>query len=290
MDRMTRRTLVGSGALVAAGVVAGGLIAGLARPEPEVTDRVRAKRVDEVPAEDPASELWSDAGALAVALLPQQAVPPTLAEAGVTELSVQALHDGTELALRLGWDDEERDDLNGIGRFGDAIAVQLPAAAGPSPSITMGAPGTPVHVIQWRAVWERDRVERTGVKTLYPGLARDEIPDDVLPADTAVLWYPGRAVGNAISASARSSSVQELIAEGFGSLTPLPEQRARGAAAWAQGRWTVTLGIPLERGVAGQTLEPGTRWPIAFAVWLGSHGNRGGRKHYADWTTIEVRA
>lgn len=291
MDRITRRALVGSGALVVAGVTLGGVLGALSkRPEAKVADRIRARRVDRVPADDPASEAWYEAAPIVVPVGPQQAVPPHLGEASIAELVVESLHDDDELALRLGWDDPEQDDLSGIGRFGDSVAVQLPIAAGAAPPITMGGPGAPVHVVQWRAVWQRDLVGRTGVETLFPGLARDEIPEDVLPEETAVLWYPGRAAGNAISAQERTSSIQELVAEGFGTLTPLPEQRARGAAAWADGRWTVTLGIPLDRGAAGAPLAAGTSWPIAFAVWAGSRGNRGGRKHFADWKTLEVRA
>jgi hypothetical protein len=38
----------------------------------------------------------------------------------------------------------------------------------------------------------------------------------------------------------------------------------------------------------GDALAPGTTWPVAFAVWLGSQENRGGRKHFADWQTLVV--
>jgi hypothetical protein len=291
MEPTTRRALIGSGALAVAGVTLAGVVGALAkRPEATVGDRIEARRLGEaVPAAEPASEAWYEAVPVVVPLLPQQVAPPFLERADVSQLLVEALHDGSELALRLGWDDPDQDDLSGIGRFGDAAAVQLPtAAAAAAPPITMGGPGAPVHVVQWRAVWQRDLVGRTGVETIYPNLVRDAVPDDVLPPETAVLWYPGRAAGNALSAVERSSSVEELVAEGFGSLTPLAEQRARGAAVWADGRWAVTLGIPLERGAVGQPLTPGTSWPLAFAVWLGSRGNRGGRKHFADWTTLEL--
>jgi hypothetical protein len=40
----------------------------------------------------------------------------------------------------------------------------------------------------------------------------------------------------------------------------------------------------------GDPLAPGTSWPIAFAVWLGSEENRGGKKHYAPWQTLVVEA
>jgi len=40
----------------------------------------------------------------------------------------------------------------------------------------------------------------------------------------------------------------------------------------------------------GEAIAPSSVWPVAFAVWLGSRGNRGARKHFADWVSCEVEA
>jgi hypothetical protein len=58
----------------------------------------------------------------------------------------------------------------------------------------------------------------------------------------------------------------------------------------AAGRWSVALGLPLVRGVSGAALEPGSVWPVSFAVWLGERKNRGSRKQYADWVELELEA
>jgi hypothetical protein len=37
-------------------------------------------------------------------------------------------------------------------------------------------------------------------------------------------------------------------------------------------------------------VEPGSTWPVAFAIWLGSKANRAGRKQYANWLSLELEA
>ena len=77
------------------------------------------------------------------------------------------------------------------------------------------------------------------------------------------------------------------MAEGFGSATSLAAQQARGAGEWRDGGWRVAVALPLARS-AGERLSPGTTWPVAFALWAGSAGDRGSRKHYADWVSVSL--
>ena len=50
----------------------------------------------------------------------------------------------------------------------------------------------------------------------------------------------------------------------------------------------MTVGLPTAREGLGAPLTPGEPWWVAFAVWLGSRQNRGGRKHYADWVPLRL--
>ena len=284
------------GFLIAAGAGAAGtalaaIVGRHERPKAKLATSFTAARVDGVPALDPGSDAWLEAAPILVALAPQQIATPFLPEAGIDALTVEALHDGRELAFRLTWADESADDLDGLARFHDACAVQLPALAGDlPPPVTMGGPGAPVHILQWRASWQRDIDEgRTGVETLYPYAVHDITPDDVL-AEKATPYYPGRFVLNPLSALTKRSSVEEVVAEGFGSVTGLAVQNARGAGGWESGEWRVTVALPLARGSGFDTVEPGSAWPVAFALWLGSKGNRGGRKHFADWVECRLEA
>jgi hypothetical protein len=152
----------------------------------------------------------------------------------------------------------------------------------------MGSAGGPVHILQWRASWQRDLVRRTGAKDVYPRLIRDLTPEELLGEEAGASWAAARAVGNPLASLERTSSVEELVAEGFGTLTPLATQRGSGAGVHEDGRWKVALALPLERGEAGDRLDPGSVWPVAFAVWRGHEENRGSRKHYADWVSLEL--
>jgi hypothetical protein len=292
--KLSRRAVLAAGA---AGVAGTGVAIGVALSsggEPEASAQMAASfRPGPVPSEDPASSSWKAAQPIRVAVLPQQLVPPTLHEASLDSLTVRALHNGRELAFLLEWRDADRDDLDGIARFRDAVAVQLPArSATTPPSITMGAPRNPVHILQWRATWQRDvdGESVTGLDELYPRAVRDLTPEELLGRRAAAPYYPGRAVGNPLSAATRSSPVEEIVAEGFGSVTALPAQRARGKGVHGNDRWRVALGLLMRRGAAGDPILAGSSWPVAFAVWLGSRGNRGARKHFASWITLDVEA
>jgi len=46
----------------------------------------------------------------------------------------------------------------------------------------------------------------------------------------------------------------------------------------------------MARGASGAPLDPGSRWPVSFAVWAGSEGNRGARKQFANWIDLELEA
>lgn len=299
-SKITRRdALLYGGAAVGGLAVGGAAVAGIAvavedRKGTEAVEGepIVARYVDgELPAEDPSSGAWRDARRLRIPIAAQQIVQPYLEKEGVTELGVRALASSVEVAFLLDWEDDSVDDLDGIRRYHDAVAIQLPMRAGSQPPpLTMGAPGDPVHILQWRATWQRDIDSggKTGVDQIYPEVVHDVMPDDVLPPETAQLYWVGREAGNPLSKVDRSTPVEEVVAEGFGTVTHLPNQFARGAGVHDDGRWRVVIAVPTARQGVGEALSPGTSWPIAFAVWLGSDENRGGRKHISTWHVLEI--
>ena len=275
--------VVGAGAVGAAGVL------GLFSSDEEPAGALVAHyRNGELPIEDPASAAWDDAVEALVPLLPQQIAPPYLDGAGTGDLRARALHNGKSVAFRLAWDDDSLDDLDGVRRYHDAIAVMLPAAPGEPPPITMGAKGKPVHILQWRATWQRDLAGKSGVDQIYPRVEHDVMPDDVLPPETASLYWVGREAGNPLSQVRRVTPVEQVVAEGFGTTTHIRDESARGKGVHDGAGWTVALGLPADRKDLGAALEPGQQWQIAFAVWLGDQENRGGRKHYANWLPFSL--
>jgi hypothetical protein len=289
MDGTSRRAFLAAAGLSAAGVAIAAVVGARERPAAQLAGRVSVKRIDDdLPLLDPGSDLWLEADPVLVPLLPQNIVQPGLETADVAQIEVEALHNGREIGLRISWDDAVVDDIDGLAVFRDAVAIQLPMAAGAPPPITMGAAGAPVHILQWRATWERDIGDRAEVQDVYPFAVHDVPPDDILPEAQAVLYYPGRAVGNPLSELLRTTSIEEIVAEGFGTATVIDEQHAVGRGAHDGSRWRVGVGFPLQRGLSGEAIEPGSIWPVAFAVWLGDKGNRGARKHFADWIELEL--
>jgi hypothetical protein len=291
-DAVTRRdALKAAGAVGVVGAGALGVAGALSLFEDDDTAAggVVAAYVDgDLPLEDPAADAWASAAETTVPLLPQRVAPPYLVTAGVGELTARALHNGRALGFRLAWDDETVDDLDGIHRYHDAVAVMLPTVAGPPPPITMGGPGKPVHILQWRATWQRDLDGKSGVDQIYPRVEHDVMPDDVLPPDVARLYWVGREAGNPLSQSTRVTPIEQAVAEGFGTTTHVADDSARGRGVHDGSGWSVALGVPATRSDIGTRLEPGQEWHVAFAVWLGDQDNRGSRKQYADWLPLTL--
>jgi len=289
VGKVTRRAALGAaGAVVAAAV---GVRLSADDEAPPLADWLFAGRIEgPLPVDDPGDGRWSE-GEIRVPLLPQNAAAPGKAAVSVPELTVSALHDGSELGLRMTWTDPDCDDRLALARYQDAVAVQLPARAGTRPPVTMGGPGAPVHLLQWRAAWQRQLEDGgAGVEAIYPRVVRDLDATELLGERAGALWSPGRAVGNPMSARERATAVEEAVAEGFGSLTHLPRQRARGLGAWADGGWRVCIALPLDRRPEADPIRPGVAVPVAFAVWAGGAGDRGGRKQYADWINLQLAA
>lgn len=285
---LTRRQFV----WVAAGAVAAGAIGvGVwATTRERMADRlVSHYRSGPLPVEVPGAEEWGEVAAFEVRLQPQQVTPPILAEAAIDSLLVRSLHNGSEIGFHLEWQDPARDELEAMARFRDAVAVQLPVGPGEPPSITMGGPGAPVHILHWKASWQADiDTGLKGVKDIFPNAFNDVFPEGLMGDEAARVFYPGIYVGNSLSWREKASPVEELVAEGFGSLTTQEEQRAVGRGVFSEGRWRVVIAIPMQGGEGQATLEPGSRTSVAFAAWNGGAGNRGARKQWGDWTPLEI--
>lgn len=278
------------GALGAGAVGVAGLIGLTSDDEAPVGTLTAARTSGALPSEDPAAGAWASATEVTVPLLAQTLVPPALDSLGVADLRVRALTNGDALAFRLSWDDATVDDLDGVDRYHDAVAVMLPAAPGPKPAITMGAQGSPVHILQWRATWQRDLAGKSGVDQIFPRVVHDVMPNDVLPPETAALYWVGRKAGNPLSQVERTSPVEQVVAEGYGTTTHVPRTDATGQGVNDGTSWAVAMGLPTAREGLGAPLQAGEQWWVAFAVWLGSRQNRGGRKHYADWVPLRLVA
>jgi hypothetical protein len=240
---------------------------------------------------DPADRAWARLSAWTVPLQIQNLVPQHAPGLAVSEVRVKALHNGEQVGFWIEWDDNEEDAMDAMARFRDAVAVQLPIDPTTTPSVTMGAVNQPVHIMQWRASWQLDVDEgRRGPKDAFPNMFHDAPPEALMGEEAARVFYPALYVGNPMARRDRTSPVEDLTAVGFGSLTTHETQTATGRGAFDGRGWRVVLQTPLSAGAEKTALTPGITTVIAFAVWNGSHGNRGSRKQWSNWTDLEIEA
>lgn len=215
----------------------------------------------------PADGAWGGAAALDIPLAPQAMAKPRIYEATVKNLSVRALHNGRDIAFLIEWDDRTEDILLDEDKFADAVALQFPsAAAKEKPHFAMGDRENSVNIWFWKASWR----EQTNITKSYA------VADD---------FVGGTLAGNPISE--RKTPVENIVAQGFGSATDMEKsavQNVSGSGTWQSNRWAVVF----KRALTSQnkldvSFREGTVTPVAFALWNGSDGNRGGRKALSTW-------
>ncbi len=247
---------------------------GSATPGQRPTDLVAYK----VPAVDvhPAAAAWDRAEAITL---------PTMQlwwrDNRIDDFEFKAIHDGDHIAMRLSWADATKNESAMDQRaFTDGAAVQLSADEYP-PFFAMGIQGQ-TNIWHWKATWERDvTTGRPTIDSQYPQKTDN----------TEQGHATGEAAGNLISAKKHPSSVEDLNARGFGTLTSQPnaEQNVQGKAVWKDGRWSVVF----SRGMCARkgqdvALEAAGEVHISFALWNGERGDRNGVKAVTIWHWLKI--
>lgn len=236
--------------------------------------------------------VWSEAPMHLAKLIPQDIVEPRLMTPSTAQVKVQAVTDGTRVAFHLQWDDSSENDRPGAARFNDACAVQLPAKVEADvPAPQMGEGGRPVEITYWSANWQAMVNGRPDdIKGIYPNASVDHYPfqapslkqgsEDQKAMEKR--YAPARAVENPVSGP-RKVPVQDLIAEGPGTLRPAEKQLSTGNGKRTQTGWSVIIVRKLPEGA-----RTGTKGQVAFAVWEGSKQEVGSRKMRTAWIPFSV--
>lgn len=243
---------------------------------------------------DPTDGAWQNVPVHASALMLQDMVEPRLLKASTAEVRVRAITDGTRIAFRIDWTDATKDDLPGAARFSDAVAVQLPATvAADAPAPQMGEKGRAVEITFWRAAWQATVDGRKeSITELYPGASVDHYPFEAASLEKgsaaqremAARYAPALALGNRM-AGPRERPVEDLIAEGPGTVTTARSTDSTGRGQRTETGWSVVISRKLPQG-----MSPGKRSQVAFAVWEGAHQEAGARKMRTGWVPIVVEA
>ncbi len=272
-------------------LAAAALLAGCHRA-PTRTNEVVSTASREI-STDASSSIWDAAPEHLANLLPQDLVDPRILKPTTAEVRVRSVHNGGEIAFRLEWIDRTNDDMPGPARFLDGCAVQIPRGIEPNPpDPRMGQGGRPVEIAFWRADWQAAvNGRKDTIQAIYPNAAVDHYPFQAKSLEGTdaqkqmeTRYAPARAVGNH-RAGPRDSPVEDLVAEGPGTLSPAGARQSRGKGARTNDGWAVVIARKLPEG-----LGPNKRTQIAFAVWEGSSKETGARKMRTGWIPLAVRA
>jgi hypothetical protein len=229
---------------------------------------VMAKKVSgEVPS-DPGDGMWRNATALSIPLVPQVMAKPRIYESKIKELKVRAIHNTRDIAFLVEWEDPTEDASIDIDKFSDAVALEFPSQTSKEkPHFAMGDRENTVNIWFWKAAWQKPSEEGR----LYA------MVDD---------FAGGLQAGNPVSRP-RTNPVENIIAQGFGSATDMEKagnQNVLGKGLRDGKRWVVLFKRPISSSERFEAnFKEGGVTPVAFAVWDGSEGDRGGRKVVSTW-------
>jgi steroid C-25 hydroxylase gamma subunit len=212
----------------------------------------RKTAIDLKTLDDPDAAAWSGADGASVELAPTPlALQPSayLAKTErarpvgrVKQVRVRSLHDGSQIAFHLEWEDAAREDtIADNDAFPDAAALLFPLRED-APLMTMGSEEKPVAAWHWRA----DRPEH-----------------------------------------ARCN-----VAQGLGTTRVVDEGSVATTASWREGRWRLVFRRPLRvPGAENEVIqiEVGDTLQVAFGVWEGGNGERGGLKSFSPgWHPVTL--
>ncbi|CAN5326091.1 hypothetical protein BH10ACI3_BH10ACI3_02710 [soil metagenome] len=242
---------------------------------------------------DPNDKVWNDVSTHISKLILQDLVDPRLMEASTQEVQVKAITNGSEIAFRIEWLDDTQNDLPGPHHFMDGCAVQLPLAIEKDvPAPQMGEVGKTVQISYWRADWQAIMEGRADViQSIHPNALPDHYPFDAKSLEKnpekqkemALRYAPARALGNRREGP-RETPVEDLIAEGPGTLSPNPQAFSNGKGIKTKSGWAVVISRPIPAGFSAATPSQ-----IAFAVWEGSHIEVGARKMRTGWVPLILK-
>ena len=229
---------------------------------------IRARLVEGELPTGPEDASWAKVSPMTLPLSGQVITRPVWPEPTARALTVRSLHNGTEIAFLLEWQDNTKNDRLTPGTFRDGVAIGLPLGDAPA-FFCMGQLDHYINIWHWKADWQSD-IDRRAAKTSEK--ARDGVRTfEVIPR--------------------RVSSVEDLIGGGFSTLTTKERQgRVQGKAVWKDGVWHVVMRRPLvsEEQENEAKLIPGRVQTVSFAVWNGENKERNGQKSVAPWFQLVI--
>ena len=206
---------------------------------------------------DPYDLFW-DSGPVAVKveLGPQMITNPKWPSPSTKGVTVRAVKNNNDIAIMLEWDDQTKSsNFDHSALYVDRAAVMFPVTANKEfPSITMGEPGKPVNIWQWKAI---------GGERGQPGVKDNS---------NSKLAY---------------QTLEDLNAEGYSTLTDQNQQDVKGGAVWENNKWRLVFTRSLTNGNAND-VQFKKSVLMATAVWNGSNKELNGQKGIAGWLLLKI--
>jgi cytochrome c oxidase cbb3-type subunit 2 len=240
---------------------------------PEVRDVIHASQLAQPVPASPHDSAWSRVERYWFPLVGQVIHKPRWFVPAVSGVWVQAVHDGTSLALRVSWDDRSQspdsawleftgrvletaasDDSAGAALWPDRVAVQFPLSlpegshAMERPYFLMGSATGPVYQWHWTSGFQRDTLSGAG----------------------------GAGVAG--------------LARGIERFDPLAEDPLGAQAVYDEGEWRVVFTRSLATADTSNQLQfrAGRAIPVAFFAWDGSNGETGPRMAVSSWYFLSL--
>ena len=264
---------------------------------------------------DGANPAWESVPGVVVPLSGQTITTPMHPNISVKTVMIKMATNGKEFGVWTNWGDQTLNNTTiGPQDFRDQMAIQFPVHnAGALPFQCMGQSGGTVNIWRWNAEWQKDLGAGVAgmwdVDQQYPGIAWDYYYEE----PSGGVTYPdriGRSAGpfnegiwsgNIMSDPAlRISSVEDLNANGFSTLTTQATQNVVGNGLWEPygalkggccngPTWRVVMKRSLTTEDPNDIqFKPGSNFPVAFAVWDGSNVERNGMKGISTWFTAHM--
>ena len=206
---------------------------------------------------DPYNPFWDfEPVSVTVELGPQMITNPKWPNPSTKKVTLRAVKNINSIAIMLEWEDDTKSsNFDHSALYVDRAAVMFPVTPdAEAPSITMGEPGKPVNIWQWKAI---------GGERGQPGVKDNS---------SSQLAY---------------QTIEDLNAEGYSTLTDQSRQDVKGGAAWKNNKWRLIFTRSLTNGNAND-IQFKKSVLIATAVWNGSNKELNGQKGIAGWFLLKI--
>lgn len=235
---------------------------------------------------DPRAPVWDKVVGITIPLSSQIIANPRAfalpkGKSSVRWVSVKSINNGKEIAFLLEWEDSsENAALDNTAAYRDAAAMEFPvkkAGEKETPYFGMGHGDKMVNIWQWKADLEGGKERAVPLGASYPGEGLKYSVD----------WYEGRLYN--LPKKVRKGPVEDLNAEGFGTLTLQDSQDIMGKGLWSGGKWRVVFFRAITtKDKEDAVFKRGTTMPIAFAIWDGGNLEKDGQKSISTWHELKV--